>query len=158
MKLSVSAVTRAASADAMLWRNTRMMARANRVPFMLVGREDTHDCLWCSRCSSSEYVAFPAHWNAALCITAKLDSRWPLRVTSSREQMQQQACAKGSPYSITSSASASSFSGTCKPSDLAAFRLTTNSNLVGACTGRSAGLVPLRMRSIYPAACRDCSA
>src|SRR6516164_5314299 len=61
-------------------------------------------------------------------------------------------------HSITSSAMARSLSGIWRPSALAAFRLITSSNLVGACTGRSAGLVPLRMRSIYPAACRDCSA
>ena len=36
---------------------------------------------------------------------------------------------------------------------LAALRLTTSSYLVGACTGRSAGFSPLRMRSTYPAAC-----
>ena len=34
-----------------------------------------------------------------------------------------------------------------EPSALAVSRLITNSYLVGACTGRSAGLSPLRMRS-----------
>ena len=37
--------------------------------------------------------------------------------------------------------------GTVRPSALAVFRLITNSYLVGACTGRSAGFSPLRMRS-----------
>jgi hypothetical protein len=50
-------------------------------------------------------------------------------------------------HSITSSARASSVVGTVKPSAWAAFRLTTSSYLVGACTGRSAGFAPLRMRS-----------
>src|SRR5262249_26692996 len=50
-------------------------------------------------------------------------------------------------HSITSSARASSVGGTSRPSALAVFRLITNSNLVGACTGRSAGFSPLRMRS-----------
>ena len=36
-----------------------------------------------------------------------------------------------------------------RPSALAAFRLTANSNLVGNWTGRSPGLAPRRMRSTY---------
>jgi hypothetical protein len=39
--------------------------------------------------------------------------------------------AKQSPYSITSSASASNLSGISRPSALAVFALMTNSNLVG---------------------------
>jgi len=49
-------------------------------------------------------------------------------------------------YSITSSARASSVGGTSRPSPFAVLRLITNSYLVGACTGRSAGRSPLRMR------------
>src|SRR5262249_49980613 len=37
--------------------------------------------------------------------------------------------------------------GRSRPSALAVLRLITNSYLVGACTGRSAGFSPLRMRS-----------
>src|SRR5215207_3166445 len=51
-------------------------------------------------------------------------------------------------YSITSSASASSRSGTFKPSVLAVFRLIINSSLVACMTGRSAGFSPLRMRRV----------
>src|SRR5262249_52958879 len=51
------------------------------------------------------------------------------------------------PHSTTSSARASRVSGTVRPSALAVLRLITNSYLVGACTGRSAGFSPLRMRS-----------
>src|SRR5262249_47454083 len=50
-------------------------------------------------------------------------------------------------HSITSSARASRLSGTVSPSALAVLRLITSSYLVGACTGRSAGFSPLRMRS-----------
>ena len=50
-------------------------------------------------------------------------------------------------HSITSSARASKVVGTFKPSALAVLRLTTSSYLVGACTGRSPGFSPLRMRS-----------
>ena len=50
-------------------------------------------------------------------------------------------------YSITSSACASSAGGTAMPSALAVLRLITSSYLVGACTGRSAGFSPLRIRS-----------
>ena len=55
---------------------------------------------------------------------------------------QQHAC-----YSITSSARARSVAGISRPSAFAVLRLMTNSYLVGAWTGRSAGLSPLRMRS-----------
>jgi hypothetical protein len=52
------------------------------------------------------------------------------------------------PHSITSSANASSLSGTSRPSAFAVFRLITSSNLVGCMTGRVDGLAPLR---IFPA-------
>jgi len=57
-------------------------------------------------------------------------------------------------YSITSSARASSAGGTVRPRLLAVLRLITSSYLVGACTGRSAGFSPLRIRSTYLAAPR----
>src|SRR5215469_12340340 len=47
--------------------------------------------------------------------------------------------------------------GMVRPRVFAVLRLITNSYLVGACTGISAGFSPLRMRSIYPAACRTTS-
>src|SRR5947209_14767501 len=50
-------------------------------------------------------------------------------------------------HSITSSARASSVSGTVRLIAFAVLRLITSSYLVGACTGRSAGFSPLRMRS-----------
>src|SRR4030081_335251 len=50
-------------------------------------------------------------------------------------------------HSITSSARASTVSGTVSPSAFAVLRLITVSYLVGDCTGRSAGFSPLRMRS-----------
>src|SRR5205823_8823332 len=52
-----------------------------------------------------------------------------------------------SAHSITSSARASSIDGISRPSALAVLRLITDSYLVGACTGRSAGFSPLRTRS-----------
>src|SRR5262249_54760355 len=51
-------------------------------------------------------------------------------------------------HSITSSAATRRPGGTVRPSALAVLRLSTVSNLVGACTGRSAGLALRRMRSI----------
>lgn len=51
-------------------------------------------------------------------------------------------------HSITSSALASRVGGTVRPSAVTVFRLMTVSYSVGACTGRSASLSPLRMRSI----------
>src|SRR5262249_50296273 len=50
-------------------------------------------------------------------------------------------------HSITSSALTSSVAGTSRPRALAVFILITNWYLVGACTGRSPGFSPLRMRS-----------
>src|SRR4051794_31365124 len=60
-------------------------------------------------------------------------------------------------HSITSSACTRSKVGTVRPSALAVLTLSTVANLVGVCTGRSAGLSPLRMRSTYPAARRNWS-
>ncbi len=57
-------------------------------------------------------------------------------------------------YSTTSVARASSIGGTSRPSALAVLRLIARSYFTGACTGRSAVLSPLRMRSTYPAARR----
>src|SRR5262245_58540746 len=54
-------------------------------------------------------------------------------------------------YSINSSARRSSGNGMLMPSDLAAFRLMANSNLVGCWTGRSLGIAPLRILSTYVA-------
>src|SRR5262249_40070718 len=58
------------------------------------------------------------------------------------------------PHSITSSASASSGGGTVRPSIRAVLRLIASSYFTGACTGRSAGFSPLRMRSTYSVARR----
>src|SRR4029077_20695498 len=50
-------------------------------------------------------------------------------------------------HSITSSARASSDGGTMRPSIFAVLRLIVSTYFVGACTGKSAGLSPFRMRS-----------
>ena len=57
------------------------------------------------------------------------------------------SAAKRYRYSITSSASCWSCQGTSRPSAFAVLRLMTSSYLVGACTGRSAGFAPRKMRS-----------
>src|SRR5262245_19265345 len=57
-----------------------------------------------------------------------------------------------SSHSITSSAVARSADGMLRPRAPAALRLIISSYLVGFCTGRSATLAPLRMRSTYSAA------
>ncbi len=51
------------------------------------------------------------------------------------------------PYSITSSARASSVGGMFKPMVLAVVRLITSSNLVGCSIGRSAGFAPRKILS-----------
>src|SRR5215831_13181908 len=60
-------------------------------------------------------------------------------------------------HSITSSASAITVGGTVSPSLVAVLRLMANSNLVGACTGSSAGFAPFKMRSTYEAERRKMS-
>ena len=60
-------------------------------------------------------------------------------------------------HSITRSAPASSIFGITMPRAFAALRLITSSNFVGACTGRTAGLAPRRMRLTYSAACLNTS-
>jgi hypothetical protein len=55
---------------------------------------------------------------------------------------------------ITRSALANTFGGIVMPICLAVLRLITNSNLVGCSTGKSAGLVPLRILSVMIAARR----
>src|SRR5262249_32403890 len=56
---------------------------------------------------------------------------------------------------ITLSARASTFGGILSPICFAALRLITNSNFIGASTGKSAAFVPLRILSTYVAARRS---
>src|SRR5262245_48087539 len=75
--------------------------------------------------------------------------RW-LRARRERPRLRRAAKQRdelAAPHSMTSSARASKVGGTVRPSALAVFKLITKSNLVGACTGKSAGFSPLRMRS-----------
>jgi ABC transporter substrate binding protein len=66
------------------------------------------------------------------------------RATEQRDELASlQLCG----HSITSSARASTVGGSSRPSALAVLRLMTSSYFVGACTGKSAGFSPLRMRS-----------
>src|SRR5262249_33873898 len=70
-----------------------------------------------------------------------------MHVTASAlvSKWQQDACAD-LPYSITSSARASSAGGMVMPSAFDIFRLITISNFLGNYTGRSAGFSPFKMR------------
>src|SRR6516164_571284 len=61
----------------------------------------------------------------------------------------------GGPHSITSSARASTVVGISRPIALAVFRLMTNSNVTGCAIGRSSGLVPRRILSVYSAPFRN---
>jgi hypothetical protein len=69
------------------------------------------------------------------------------RTKTGREQMPQMTYANAC-YSITSLAMASMLGGMVRPSAFAVPRLMIKSNLVGVCTGKSAGLSPLRMRPV----------
>jgi hypothetical protein len=92
--------------------------------------------------------------------TLALLRRWrslPEQPTSCRRQRNLHNCRPEQvqqteqPYSITSSASASSLSGTVRTSALAVVRLMTSSNLVGCSTGMSATLAPCRILSTMSA-------
>src|ERR1700730_18255026 len=85
----------------------------------------------------------------------------PLRVADALPDRREHACPDcacaedatagtnlGCGHSMTSSARARIEGGTVRPSAWAVLRLTTSSNVAGCCTGRSAGLAPLR---IFPA-------
>ena len=71
-----------------------------------------------------------------------------LTVISPLGHFQTHASQQSKPYSITSPALASTDAGRSRPSDLAVFRLTTSSYLVGVCTGRSAGFAPALISAI----------
>src|ERR1019366_3202577 len=60
-------------------------------------------------------------------------------------------------HSITSSARSKKDSESRSPSALAVFRLITNSNRSGCCTGKSSGFTPCRIFCAYEAPCRNSS-
>jgi hypothetical protein len=100
------------------------------------------------RLEISPFAGFPfvRAWSAyppKLSVTADVSARQP-SARSGCEQSQQ-----GSPYSMTSSASASTPAGISRPSARAVLRLMRSSTLVSCRTGRSAGFAPLRMRAAY---------
>src|SRR5262249_47765119 len=75
----------------------------------------------------------------------------PLRIGRERPSSRaaEQSDEVAAVHSITCSAPASSILGITMPRAVAVLRLITSSNLVGVCTGRSAGLAPRRMRLRY---------
>src|SRR5262249_12994863 len=89
---------------------------------------------------------------ACCCVSNKSDYRHRRLLRARRERPRGSRAAQkrdelATSHSITSSARASRLSGTVRPNAFAVLRLITMSFLVGACTGRSAGFSPLRMRS-----------
>jgi hypothetical protein len=81
---------------------------------------------------------------------AEVPNHWHLRLLRTRGERPRCRAAEGKdelppPHSIISSARASNCGGTSMPSALAVFKFMTNSNLVDCKTGKSAGLVPLRI-------------
>ena len=97
------------------------------------------------------------HWIIAgrLCVirgqtASNLDVRASLKSGYSRLRLQCPLSAISghtAVHSISSSARESKLGGTVRPIALAAFILIASSYLTGSCTGRSAGFVPLRIRS-----------
>src|SRR5262249_51520890 len=71
----------------------------------------------------------------------------PVRRERPRRRAAEQRDELAALHSITPSARASNCAGTSIPSAFAVLRLITSSTFVGACTGRSAGFSPLRIRS-----------
>jgi ABC transporter substrate binding protein len=81
------------------------------------------------------------------------DAPHPLGLLRERRERPQRRAAKqtdelAAPHSITSSARASSVGGMSMLSVFAISRLMISSNLVGCCTGKSAGFAPLRIRPV----------
>jgi hypothetical protein len=93
--------------------------------------------------SNSEVAAIPSYFCFAP-MNGHRETQRPSPFGANRRLMRR---SKQLVYSITSSARASSVGGTSMPSALAVLRLTPSSYLTGACTGRSAGFAPLKMRS-----------
>src|SRR5262245_53322530 len=85
--------------------------------------------------------------------TEKTDARHPRRLLRACHDRPRRRCAAerrhelAAPHALTSPARASAGPVTSRPSAFAVLRLITSSYLVGACTGRSAGFSPVRMRS-----------
>src|SRR5262249_39202367 len=71
----------------------------------------------------------------------------PCRERPCRRRADKQRDKVAALHSITSSARSRNDWGIVSASAFAVLRLITNSNLVGSCTGRSAGFAPLRIRS-----------
>ena len=94
--------------------------------------------------SSNEH---PAHHRHPWLLRARRERPRACRAAEQRDEV-------APLHSITSSAVASSLSGTVRPSVLAVLRLITRSNLVGCSIGRSPGLAPLKILSMYHAARR----
>src|SRR5215831_552046 len=104
-------------------------------------------------CLAAVFLDEPAHLIAALAPAfPAFDAQ---HIEFAFDVAEDEVCSVARPYSITSSARARSDGGTVRPSAFAVLRLIARSYLVGACTGRSAGFSPLRMRSTYPAARRN---
>src|SRR5439155_15653710 len=85
-----------------------------------------------------------SHHALQSCLSQRLNQRTSSRAT---EDLSHRPKADIAPHSITSLARCCKSRGTLRPSAPAALRLITNSNLVGACTGRLPGFSPLKMRS-----------
>src|SRR5262249_2589331 len=87
-----------------------------------------------------------AHRSRRIALRSR-DVRYGRQRSRAAEQRDKLATLHLRGHSITSSARASNVGGPARPRAFAVFRLITSSYLVGACTGRSAGLAPFRMRS-----------
>jgi len=94
-------------------------------------------------------------WLLKMCSMSKCCPLYPRKRTNGRCLDMSALCQKRTHavqqkalYSSTSSASASSFAGTSRPSVLAVLRLMMSSSFVVCMTGRSAGFSPLRMRPV----------
>src|SRR5262249_40165371 len=108
-----------------------------------------------SRSSTSDELNGVERWDDLRC--GGRPSYWQPRTSLERPRNRgtpEQRDELAPPHSITSSARASNVGGISRPSALAVLRLITSSYLVGACTGRSAGFSPFRMRSRQAPACR----
>src|SRR5262245_17193957 len=108
--------------------------------------------------SARDVLSFPGRkWRGNFegeVVTDQFDHGFNGRLPGRRDQMTRGVLAEDRPaaYWITSSARWRSNGGIVSPSAFAVLRLITSSNLDGCSIGRSAGLAPFRILSIYVAA------
>jgi hypothetical protein len=147
-------ITPSALAVLRLMTNSNLVActTGNSASYPLEGVRETLHVRFGSKvdiCDATAHVRFTPNSDRKSGLPRKVVSALPPKADMFAVQLGMSALGhkRTSPYSITSSARASSIGGTVRPMALPVLRLTISSNLVGCSTGRSLGLAPLKILS-----------